>query len=267
MCAKSWDRCPKLVAQICQAAGTPAAAWRLRLRAVAGGESGGAELAGVHLACGRIAGVARSIAEAHRFGVPEGPHLRPWEAEYHAEAVHVYGESLPATYQRDIASLFCHSVDTMAAQTIPAGLAEDWVIVSGYLRASSAAIMDWLALSPAESASRGAVEQMEIDDHTPTVVRFDRLAKLTSREGASRLERAAVAVQHHVGAPSSLVLDESQQRLLKGVTEGVTIVDLAESLGYSRSSIYRELKKLWRTLGVADRTQAMHKVAAEGLLD
>ena len=221
----------------------------------------------MHLACGRIAGGARSIAEAHRFGVPEGPHHRLWDAQYHAEAVRVYGESLPGSYQRDIASLFHRSAETMAAQTIPAGLAEDWVIVTGYMRHASAAIMHWLSSSPAEPTAPGVVESPQIDDRTPMVIRFDRLAGLAAREGARRLERAAVAVQHHLGAPSVLALDESQQRLLRAVASGAAIVDLADELGYSRSSMYRELSKLWKALGVSDRAQAMRKATAEGLLD
>ena len=219
----------------------------------------------MHLACGRIAGGARAIAEAHRFGVPEGPHHRLWEMEYHAAAVRVYGKSLPASYQRDIASLFHHSADTMAEQAIPAGLAEDWVIVSGYMRNASAAIMGWLSASRALAPD--VDESPTIDDRTPMVIRFDRLAALASREGACRLERAAVAVQEHVGAPTVLALDEPQLRLLKGVASGTAIVDLADELGYSRSSMYRELSKLWKALGVDDRAQAVRKAAAEGLLD
>ena len=69
-----------------------------------------------------------------------------------------------------------------------------------------------------------------------------------------------------MGAPLELALDESQRRLLIGVASGAAIVDLAEELGYSRSSMYRELSKLWQALGVSDRAQALRKAAAEGLL-
>ena len=221
----------------------------------------------MHLACGRIAGGARAITDAHRFGVPEGPHYSLWEAEYHAEAVRVYGESLPAPYQRDIASLFHHSADTMATQTIEAELAEDWVIVAGYMRNASAAIMGWLSPERAGAATPDVGESPVIDDRTPMVIRFDRLAALASREGACRLERAASAVQRHVGAPSARALDDAQRRLLEGVASGAAIVDLADELGYSRSSMYRELSKLWKALGVSDRGEAMRKAVAEGLLD
>ena len=41
----------------------------------------------------------------------------------------------------------------------------------------------------------------------------------------------------------------------------------AEEFGYSRRSLYRQLSKLWRALGVAGRMEAVRKAAAEGLLD
>ena len=71
----------------------------------------------------------------------------------------------------------------------------------------------------------------------------------------------------YVGAPTVLALDEPQLRLLKGVASGTAVVDLADELGYSRSSLYRELSKLWKALGVDERAQAVRKAAAEGLLE
>lgn len=220
----------------------------------------------VHLACGRVAGGARAIAEAHLFGVPEGPHRELWTAEYHADVVEIYGESLPAAYQRDIASLFSHSAEAMTGYHIPATLAEDWLIVTGYLRHASEAVTACLDSEPARSLSPAA-NGLEIDDRTPMVIRFDRVAAQASHEGACRLERAALAVQRHVGAPSALVLGDEQRRLLRGVASGTAIVDLAEELGYSRRSMYRELSKLWQALGVPDRAEGLRKAAAEGLLD
>ena len=232
-----------------------------------GAESLGLALTQLHLACGRIASGARAVVEAHRFGVPEGPHDELWTAEYHGEAVHVYGESLPRSYQRDIASLFSHGIDTLAEMTIPALLAEDCLIVGGYMRNACTAIVAWLDTGPDGLDAPEPAEPPEIDDHTPVVIHFDRLAALASRAGACRLEQAAVAVQHHVHAPSVPSLDGDQQRLLQGVASGTPIIDLAAEYGYSRSSLYRELSRLWRALGVKDRAHAIRKAAEEGLLD
>ena len=250
------------------AAGQTGPGMGARVWPMAGGgssDSGSAGLAQVHLACGRIVGAARAIAEAHRFGVPEGDHERPWTVPYHAEAVHVYGKALPASYQREIASLFHHCVDTMARESIPTSLASDWVIVADYMRNASDAIMHWLAERPDRLVASG--ERPELEDHTPVVVHFDELAALTTHDGACRLERAALAVQGHVDVTSVVALDAAQLRLLKGIASGAHIVDLAEELGYSRSSIYREMSKLWEALGVPDRAHAISKAAAEGLLD
>ena len=234
---------------------------------MAGAEPLGLAMTQLRLACGRIASGARAIAEAHRFGVPEGPHDELWAAAYHREAVHVYGESLPRSYQRDIASLFSHSADALAETTIPTSLAEDSLIVAGYMRSACAAIVSWLDAEPGGLEAPEPSEPPEIDDHMPVVIHFDRLAALTTRQGACRLERAAVAVQHHVGTPPVPALDGGQQRLLQGVASGAPIVDLAAEFGYSRSSMYRELSKLWRALGVSDRAHAIRKAAEAGLLD
>lgn len=232
------------------------------------GESRDLGLTQVHLACGRIVGGARAMVEAYRFGVPEGRHDRPWTAHFHAEAVHIYGKSLPAGYQREIASLFHHCVDTMAGRTITSDVAADWLIVEDYMRNSSGAIARWLAEQPERLAASGPGDRPDLEDHTPMVVHFDELAALTTEHGARRLERAALAVQDHVQSPSQEVaLDARQRRLLKRVASGVHIIDLAEEFGYSRSSIYRELSKLWKALGVSDRAQAISKAASEGLLE
>lgn len=138
------------------------------------------------LACGRISGSARAIAEAHRFGVAEGSHQHPWTAAYMREAIVVYAAALPVTYQCDVASLFGHCADSMARQIIPASLAEDWLIVSAYLTNATSAILDRLEPVPA-----GGGESPGIDDHEPAVVHFDQLAALTTRGGALRLKRAA----------------------------------------------------------------------------
>ncbi|MCY3642069.1 MAG: hypothetical protein OXG41_00690 [Acidimicrobiaceae bacterium] len=218
------------------------------------------------LACGRISGSARAIAEAHRFGVAEGLHQHPWTAAYMREAIGVYAAALPVTYQREVASLFGHCADSMARQSIPASLAEDWLIVSEYLINATSAILDRLAAQPDPAPARGG-EPPGIDDHEPAIVHFDQLAALTTTEGALRLERAALAVKGHAGAGSPGALNDEQMRLLKAVASGAAIADLATDLGYSQRSLYRALSALWRALGVPDRVQGIRKAAAEGLLD
>jgi len=238
---------------------------RLECEAMSTGGTSAEELARVNLACGRIGGAARAIAEAYRFGVPEGPHPEPWTAEYHREAVHVYARSLPASYQLDIASLFNHSADTMDVLLIPGALAEHWHIVTRYQREASRSIYRWLASERLESSN--LVPSPDLDIRTlPTVIHFDELAALSTVSGARRLEEAARAAQCHVGAISPTDLDNHQQVLLRMVASGTSIVDMASQLGYSERSMYRVLADLWRVLGVKGRAEGIRKATSEGLI-
>lgn len=243
-----------------------------RCRSATLGAMGSADLPGldvsrVHLACRRIAGLAHAIAEAHRFGRPQGPHARPWTAEYHRDAVKVYSKSLPWSYQENIATLFGQSADTMDGLSIPAVLAEDWAIITEYLRGASFAIDRWLSSEESGLLESETVFSSDIEDHTPVVVHFDELADLTTSEGANRLERAALAVRSHMETLSQARLGEHEQRLLEMVASGMTIGEIAVELNYSPRSLQRELGKLWRALGVHDRTEGLHKAVEEGLVD
>lgn len=225
-------------------------------------------LARVHLACGRVAAGARATVEAYGFGVPKGPHLEPWTAAYHRKAVYVYAESLPLSYQRRIASLFIHGAEAMGTIDIPSELAGDWLIVKAYLHNASSAIADWLVAARKRSPEARQTPSPEVDDERPPrVIHYDRLAALTTIDGARRLERAAIAVQRHIGAPSAPMLDNSQRRLLNMLAGGTAIVDMAEDLGYSERTIYRALDRLYAALGVADRLQAVRKATTENLLE
>ena len=226
-------------------------------------------LAQVSVACGRIAGGAAALVEAHRLGIPEGPHERPWTPDYHRDAARVYAESLPASYQRGIAALFDRSVQTMAEGSIPAQLAEDWVIVMDYMRCASASIAENLTPPRSESRQHAAVSLLEVEGRNspPMVIRFDALARLTTVDGASRLERAAIAVRQHMEAPLPAMFDGRERHLLKRLSAGAAIADLAAEMGYSERSTYRVLAGLWEKLGVTDRTEGMQKAVSEGLLD
>lgn len=221
----------------------------------------------VRLACGRIIGGVDAMLDCYRFGVPEGPHGEPWGAEYHREAVHVYAESLPWTYQRDIAQLFRHSLSAMAGRLIPSELAGDWAIVIAYMREAADAIEDWLASGEPRLDRPGLAVSPEQQSDIPRVVHWDALAELTTQDGTQRLKNACVAVKHHFDAEVPQSLRASERRMLQRLASGAAVADLASELGYSERSMYRELSKLWHKLGVSGRAAAVHKATARGLID
>ena len=144
-------------------------------------------------------------------------------------------------------------------------LSDDALIVSAYMQNAASAILWWMRLRPA-TASEPA-QRVEIDDRTPAVIHFDQIAALTTLAGALRLEAAALAVQRHASGNTVEGLDNGQRRLLRLLASGAAIVDIGAELGYSRRSIHRAMSRLFGALGVDNRSQAVHRAAAHGLLD
>ncbi|MXZ53478.1 MAG: hypothetical protein F4Z34_09880 [Acidimicrobiaceae bacterium] len=214
-----------------------------------------------------MVGGADAMLEAYRFGVPEGPHREPWTAEYHREAVRVYNESLPSSYQRDVAKLFRDSLTAMAGCSIPADLAADWAIVTAYMREAATSIEDWLVSGESASGRPGPAGAPELTPHNPRVVHWDVLAGLTTQAGTRRMKNACVAVKQYFDAEVPPSLEASERRMLERLISGAAIADVASEMGYSERSMYRELSKLWKKLGVSGRVAGLRKAIAEGLLD
>ena len=106
-----------------------------------------------------------------------------------------------------------------------------------------------------------------LPDTPPMVIRYDALAKLTTLDGATRLEQAALTVMNHMAQSVPATLDQAERHLLERVASGVPVVELAAELGYSRRSMFRALARLWRKLGVSNRTEGMRRARSQGLLD
>lgn len=230
-------------------------------------KSAGFTMARVCLACGRLAMGAHAMLEAYRFGAQEGPHREPWSPEYHALAVGVYAESLPWSYQRDIANLFHDGEKAMAGQAISSDLAEDWAIVRAYMRNACASIDEWLESSEPPPVRADAAPPVGTSQGPPPVIHFDALAALTTRDGVRRLERAAHRVLEHFERDEPRSLTSDERLMLRRLVAGVAIVDVAAEMGYSERTMYRELSKIWDKLGVPDRVSGLRKATTEGLLD
>ena len=245
------------------------AGWHAATLSGVGSEApSGLALSRVRLACGRIISGAQAIVQAHRLQAASEGTFEPWTEEYHREAVHIYSMSLPRSYQRDIGALFRDSLETMAAMSIPAKLAEDWIIVGQYLTQASLSIERLLASGELKPAPKVKISASEMEDHTPPgVIRFELLAALTTSEAAERLKRAALAVQRHVNVQTLESLSDKELHLLDMAASGVKIAEMKAELCCSERTLYRELAKLWKTLGVPDRDKGLRKAASEGLID
>ena len=207
------------------------------------------------------------MLEAYRFGVPEGPHREPWTAGYHHQAVHIYNESLPWSYQRDVARLFRDSLSVMAGCLIPSDLVGDWAIVTTYMREAADAIENWLESEEPRPRQSSPAGSPELTLNNPRVVHWDALAGLTTQDGAQRLKKASAAVKQYFDAEAPQSLETSERLMLQRLASGASIADVASEMGYSERSMYRQLSKLWDKLGVSGRAAGVHKATAEGLID
>ena len=227
----------------------------LRLRALA------------RLACGRIAGSARAVLEAYELGVVEGPHEFPWDPRFHRDAVPVYAAALPPSYQLRVEEFFRLSSEAMANETIPGRLSEDWTIVRTYMDSLSSALAAYYEIPQTEPQEASVTPSGEtgVGELVPMVVRFDLLARLTTSQGARRLERAAVTARDHM-ADSPPDLDDVELQILVRLNAGTPIVDIAAELGFSERSMYRSLARIWNKLGVSGRDQGIRRAVEGGLL-
>lgn len=54
---------------------------------------------------------------------------------------------------------------------------------------------------------------------------------------------------------------------LRALARGVTVEELAESVGYSERAMYRQLRQLYERLGARNRTEALLQALRRGLID
>ena len=163
----------------------------------------------------------------------------------------------------EVASLIHHRVEVLEAQRISAHYAEDWLIVIQFMRNFRDALA---TLGPAGGESEPSAWP-GVEGRLPSVLRVDRLAELTTTEGARCLAGAADAVRLHLAGVSVALLTDEQRGLLMAMASGRPVADLADELGYSRRSMYRHLSKLWETLDASGPIEGMLKAAARGLLN
>ena len=219
------------------------------------------------LACGCLAAAMNAVVEAHEFGIREGLHRQPWAESFVGDGVRVYVETLPVWYMREVASLIEQCLEVLETHRVPARHAEDWLIVIQFMHNARDALVPWgRGLDRVSAGPRPGAEPMT-EGRLPSILRVDRLAALTTTEGARRLAGAARIVRRQLKEESVVPLTDEQRRLLKAVASGRPVADLAEELGYSRRSMYRRLSRLWQQLGVAGAVAGIHKATAEGLLD
>ncbi len=208
----------------------------------------------------RIRRFAESIQQAHQFGIGPGEATEPWTTAFQREAVGVYASVLPPDYLRRLASGFRDAAGRMVELSAPVDAALEWGRVEAYLLAAATAI-DEQVPSVEDVAATGADE---LDDVTPPVMPFDRLAEMMHPDGAASLRDAGAAVELVCGGADPSPLTDQEAEWVRQLMAGARSIDVARASGYSERSLYRALSDLWHRLGVENRTEGIALISSHG---
>jgi DNA-binding NarL/FixJ family response regulator len=68
-------------------------------------------------------------------------------------------------------------------------------------------------------------------------------------------------------SPAHPDVDGDQAEWLRALARGETVEQLADAAGYSERAMYRQLRRLYSTLGAGNRTEALLQALRRGLID
>lgn len=209
----------------------------------------------------RVAGFAAAIRQGHEFGITPGHHEEMWNIAFCRDAVPVFRTAFPWVYLLRMADGFVECDDLMinVAPDVETGI--EWTRTQQYLRSVSRAIRE-----AAPGSEQAMAAKTDLEDQTPPIMPFRRLAELVTSEAAAELCRCASKVERVCGRPTENPLNALQIEWMRRLGNGERVVDIAASAGYSERTMYRALDQLWSTLGVTGRNEAIALVNRKGWL-
>ena len=220
-----------------------------------------AEYSSIRVVALRVGRFGESLAEAHSLGVTPAAEDEPWRFAFQQSAARIYGKSLPSSYLTNLAANFRACLEAMAVVSAPQKVAAEWTIVSAYLLNT----VD--ALQACNVRLEQAIPQKDVslmEDRTPSVMPFATLASLCTVAGAEQLRAAGFSVASSLENLADAPLSTTETQMVNLLLDGARVVDVARLLGFSEREVYRQLKTLWRRLGVSGRTEGIGLCVREG---
>ena len=221
-----------------------------RPNAVGLGADSAAEIAQI---ASRVRGFARSLLEAHDLGFGPGDQNELWTLEFHRIAAPAYSASLPPWYAFELALTFERYGALMAASPAPSEAAHAWTIISSYLNGASCALLE----TTPPDGRRNSVQRRPIGATTPAVMRYDLLACVASREGATRLDESAAELLRALEQVVEHGISDEERTWLSRLMRGDRLLDIAVDAQLSERSLHRRLDALQGRLGVRSRIEAV----------
>ena len=218
----------------------------------------------------RVATFGQAILEAHSFGFGPGLIDDLTSAEFHNRAIDAIATSLPWPYLVTIGRHFSEIASIIAKNGAGECDVDDWLTVMDFLRSASASTLS-KAPDEALSSSNNSEQSFIVLERSPSVMRFDLLAEISSQVGAEALAAAAVSVatawsDGTEARTSSLGLSEIEIQVIRRLATGMSVLDIGQEIGYSERTVYRKLDQIWRKIGASSKADGIVRISKAGLL-
>lgn len=216
--------------------------------------------------CRSIVILMDHVESAQQLGVEAGDERSPWGPTFARCAVPAILDPLPPEVRRINVE---HLLELVAvADRLDPGpeVRRSWTVIVAFLAGMAQAGRRYTALDAAIPAEEGSPVETAIQPLAPSVVRTEELAGLIHPEGIDHLRSAAQTVADHFAPGVVDDFSDAEIQWLRALSDGIRVADLAVRSGYSERAMYRELRKLWDRLGVANRSQGMLRAGRLGLL-
>lgn len=204
---------------------------------------------------------ARALVHAHGIGVEPGE-LRPWNPEFLRASVKIWLETCPESYVAQIGQAVSTYASLMNAEELIEGPCDDWALVLAQAEGIVTAIDEQLG----ERVPK-AKKVPPRTDSVPGVIRYDKLAARSTKNGALRLQAAGARVADYCRRRARGDLSSTEIEWLRALARGERTAEIADRAGHSERDFYRVLRRLWARIGVASRGEAIGLASQMGWLD
>jgi len=211
---------------------------------------------------------AKALQEAHALG--HGPSSEiggcMLDADFQARSAAVLAQTIPQATLKAFARQSELVAQTMVAVDLPEEIDRSlWIFLTRWFHDVSRYISDGLGTTFPSRLIETEPSNVQMP-FSPAVLPILELATVASRAAVDELEHASREVAEALSSASlpGCPLTAEQIEMLKGIADGKRVVDIAEQAHRAERSVQRDLREIWRLLGVESRLEGVSLAAKSG---
>jgi DNA-binding CsgD family transcriptional regulator len=208
-----------------------------------------------------LAQVADYCQHAYQLGVKPGRD-KPGTLQFHRQAVAISLATCPERYVRQV-GIWSAGYATQMRKHHPVDPPEaEWELLIAIAENMASAVDEhFFGVEPVGS------EPSRTGVGAPGQIRYDRLAALMSRKASAHMGAAAATVRDCCHRATLGSVSEVDIEWLHALARGERTADIALAQGRSERDLYRQLRQLYRRLGVENRAGAIWMASRMGWLE